>query len=73
MCDAKLSNEIGPSLQCRYPDSSSVMLQAIYSFAAGAAYGGACYYSEGVDNHVTSSTFMNNSAALSGGAIAVQG
>ncbi len=47
--------------------------QASYSFAAGAAYGGACYYEEGVDNYITSSTFVNNSAALSGGAVAVQG
>jgi hypothetical protein len=47
--------------------------QALYSFAAGAAYGGAYYYGEGVDSYIPSSRFLNNSAALSGGAVAVQG
>ena len=53
--------------------ASCIFMQALYSFAAGAAYGGAYYYGEGVDSYITFSTFLNNSAALSGGAVAVQG
>ena len=51
----------------------TVMAQASYSFAAGTAYGGACFYVEGVDNYITGSTFADNAAVLSGGAVAVQG